>query len=199
MPKMMLAVGIPPWQVRGVRKHPQKAEQTGGVGVFVCVRVPVADLPCLCVPTAARGTLHPALPWDARSAPRAACRLRCVSLCSWEFSLGSPSLGIVWMNPEEPSREGGQGAGAPGARPRRGLLGRFRGCRSFGISPADSPWVFLPAEGVCQLRLRRLEEEVHALDEPQEIPRDGFLPAHRQGPGREDHAAGVHRWHPGFQ
>lgn len=36
MPRMMLAVGIPPWQVPGVRKHPQKAEQTGSVCVSVC-------------------------------------------------------------------------------------------------------------------------------------------------------------------
>lgn len=44
-----------------------------------------------------------------------------------------------------------------------------------------------------------MEEEVHALDEPQEVPRHGFLQTHRQRPGWKDHTAGVHRRHLGLE
>lgn len=125
MPKMMLAVGIPPWQVRGVRKHPQKAEQTGGVGVFVCVRVPVADLPCLCVPTAARGTLHPAL---LGCTVRSTCCLS-APLCVLVL------LGIQFGQPLTGNCLDESGGTFPGGRAGSGSAGSLPPAGAFGAVP----------------------------------------------------------------
>lgn len=53
-------------------------------------------------------------------------------------------------------------------------------------------------ERICKLRLWRVAEALHALDEPQEVSRHGLFPPHWQRSRREGDPAGVHRRHSVF-
>lgn len=53
--------------------------------------------------------------------------------------------------------------------------------------------------GICEFRLQRLAQALHAVDQPPQVSDPRCVPKHRQGPGRTNQQEGVNRQCPGIQ
>lgn len=170
-PTRVTAVGVPPTRQSGGKETPQRCAARR-----VCVRLCARSWLCVCVRTRPWGMLHPmsVLTW---------CPVRVVlwaALCVvlfWGVRPSSPSsAGLPRLSP--PGARALGVSRAPGTVPGRLVQGVLWSWVPFLRGFPALTLGFLPVEGVCKLRLRCLAEEVHALDEPQEVPRHGLLPAH---------------------